>query len=228
MRPASSIMAVVLPLLCLANSATAEMTASQMQNAIERHMCPAAAQEVSDLDYSSCGPQPSGASRTYLDCQNHIDAENRLISQYNGLIRDCRASDARRASSPSSGQSELARAKEAAKNKAEGSDAANIAAEQQLPGLTRDKAAADQAEQAAESQRRIDAANARRDSCQMVRQASDGLLAAFCCGSHDSCINTCGPRPRPPGRTCREECNGGGESDYDARILARGNCFYRQ
>jgi hypothetical protein len=165
MRP--SIVTAVLAIFCFTSSASAQMTTAQMQNAIDRHMCPASAQEENELDYSSCAALPSGNG--HLDCQNHIDAENRRISAYNNFIRDCRAADTRRANSPSNqtnspspAQLELARAKEAAKNKAEGSDAANTAAQQQLPGLTREKAAADQAAQAVAAQRQIDTANATR------------------------------------------------------------------
>jgi hypothetical protein len=127
----------------LSNGSAFALTSEQMHEAMQRHICPADPQEVSFLDYSSCGPQPSGASSEYFHCQNRIDAENDTIAKYDEFMRSCSSNNrhdqpqqnksaAKAGETKPEPQSELARAAEAAKKKAENSATANAAAVQQL------------------------------------------------------------------------------------------------
>jgi hypothetical protein len=70
-------------------SSASAITSSEMKEAMGRHMCPADATEVSFLNYDTCGPQPTGASSSYLRCQNTVDGENNTISAYNEFVRAC-------------------------------------------------------------------------------------------------------------------------------------------
>jgi hypothetical protein len=122
--------------------------------------------------------------------------------------------------SPSASQSELAKAKEAAKKKAENADQANEAAKRQLPGLARDyeaekakwRAAEDAAAAARARQKQIDEANARRDAelakqnrCWNSGQSNGRNL--ICCGSQQRCETICNQR-HPGGWKCDTACAG--------------------
>jgi hypothetical protein len=76
-------------------AAVADINVAQLQATMDAARCPDDLAPVSFLDYGSvCGPQPEGASRTYLSCQNRVDKENNVISSYNNFLQKCAANSA--------------------------------------------------------------------------------------------------------------------------------------
>jgi hypothetical protein len=76
-------------------AAVADINVAQLQATMDAARCPDDLAPVSFLDYGSvCGPQPEGASRTYLSCQNRVDKENNVISSYNSFLQKCAANSA--------------------------------------------------------------------------------------------------------------------------------------
>src|ERR1700729_1296932 len=90
LRDAGLNLAISIMIVGISESSVSAMNTAQMQEAMERHMCPADPVEISLLNYTEeCGPQPEGSSSRYLQCQNHVDAENNTISAYNEFVRNC-------------------------------------------------------------------------------------------------------------------------------------------
>jgi len=183
-----------------------------------------------ELPNNSCGrypkwQNPDADPTSWNACMDDCKAKNNKIRDYNNVVENCRIKGAQ--SQPHSGpvppsdsslHSELTRAKEEAKKRAENSEAVDAKAKAQLPetrrrfdeGYAAEKAAAE----AKERQRQLDAARARRDA-ELARQF-------HCFGSSEVCTNNCCARYY---QLFGYECNQGRCSSQCDSMSGGGFCY---